>query len=86
MCISPNGFVFPRNNGNTIFREKSGNLILPDRIRLTTTHVIAMFSNTPTLFLSHNKKLYKFLKELIEKKSSQFSSLKCKYNKKNINN
>ena len=49
MEVSPNGYVFPKNNGNAIFREKSGYLIIPDRIRFNTTHVIAMLSDIPTL-------------------------------------
>ncbi|ADB57634.1 N-6 DNA methylase [Archaeoglobus profundus] len=50
MVISPNAYVKPKTQrARTIFREKAGRLLLPDRIRVNTAHVISMLSDTPVL-------------------------------------
>lgn len=49
MKILPNDYVLPNNRGSSLFEEKKGRLLLPDRIRLTTAHTISMISENPTL-------------------------------------
>jgi len=42
MEIKPNAYVLPRNKGRSLFQEKAGRLLVPDRIRVDTAHVISM--------------------------------------------
>lgn len=50
MVISPNAYVRPKSQrARMVFREKAGRLLLPDRIRVNTAHVISMLSDTPVL-------------------------------------
>jgi hypothetical protein len=50
MSTRPNAFILPIiERGKDIFREKAGQFLVPDRIRIDTTHVTAMFSEQPTL-------------------------------------
>lgn len=45
-----NSFAIPNNeNARELFENKSGFLLVPDRVRLGTAHVISMFSPTKTL-------------------------------------
>lgn len=44
MKIIPNSWAIPDDSGNRLFREKAGKLLIPDRIRINTAHVISMFS------------------------------------------
>lgn len=49
MDIIPNAYAKPKNIGEKLFREKAGRLLLPDRIRIDTAHVIAMLSSDKIL-------------------------------------
>lgn len=50
MFISPNANALPQNLGaEALFRDKAGQLLVPDRIRVTTAHVVSMMSDKPTL-------------------------------------
>ena len=49
MFISPDSYVLPINRGKEIFDEKKGKLIIPDRIRFNTAHIVAMLSKKATL-------------------------------------
>jgi hypothetical protein len=50
MATTPNAYILPIiERGKAIFKEKAGNLLIPDRIWLETAHVTAMFSNEPVL-------------------------------------
>jgi len=46
MGTSPNYYVLPIiNSGSDIFDRIGGNLLVPDRIRINTTHIISMLSD-----------------------------------------
>ena len=49
MTTQPNSYALPKKEGKKIFRERAGNLLLPDRIWVDTAHVISMISEKPTL-------------------------------------
>jgi len=50
MAVYPNAYVFPKNaKGKNLFEEKAGRLLVPDRIRVSTAHIILMMSDKPTL-------------------------------------
>jgi len=50
MSVCPNAYVLPKNaRGKTLFQENAGHLLVPDRIRITTAHVVSMMSDEPTL-------------------------------------
>ena len=49
MGISPNAFVLPNNDGERLFQEKAGRLLIPDRIWIDTAHIISMLSNDRVL-------------------------------------
>jgi len=50
MVTSPNAFVIPIiDRGKRTYEENAGYFLLPNRIRIDTTHVISMLSNEPTI-------------------------------------
>jgi hypothetical protein len=50
MATSPNAFALPLNQqGRAMFADKSGILMVPDRIWIPTAHVIALISDTKTI-------------------------------------
>jgi len=49
MEICPNAHVLPQNDGDRLYREKAGRLLVPDRIRIDTAHVISMVSTEKVL-------------------------------------
>lgn len=50
MATTPNAHILPLiERGKSIFKEKAGQLIVPDRIRIDTAHVTAMLSAEPVL-------------------------------------
>lgn len=49
MVISPSDYALPTTKGESLYREKAGTLLLPDRIRLTTAHILSMISDEPIL-------------------------------------
>ncbi len=50
MLIHPNSYALPiGRKGETLFKEKSGRLILPSAIRINTSHVTSMLSSKPTI-------------------------------------
>ncbi len=50
MLVSPNARIVPRSaRGDELFRTFSSNLLVPDRVRLDTAHVIALYSTEPVL-------------------------------------
>ena len=50
MKTAPNAYVLPIiERGKSLFKETAGNLIVPDRIRVDTAHVISMLSDEPII-------------------------------------
>jgi len=50
MKITPNAYALPTGRrGEELFKQKAGKLLVPDRIRVTTAHVISMISEEPVL-------------------------------------
>ena len=49
MSITPNQYALPTKRGKSIFQQKAGHLLVPDRIRWDTTHVISLLSKEKTL-------------------------------------
>lgn len=50
MTISPNSYALPRiDAANTIYKDKAGMLLLPNRIRIDTAHVISLLSTDPII-------------------------------------
>ncbi len=50
MTTSPNAYVLPRTeSAKSIFREKTGILLLPNRIRVNTAHTVSLLSTEPIL-------------------------------------
>ena len=49
MGISPNAYVLPDEKGKNLFKEKAGTLLVPDRIRINTAHIISMISEEAIL-------------------------------------
>lgn len=50
MTTSPNAFVLPRVEGaKRIYNEKSGRLLLPNRVWIETAHVISLLSTEPII-------------------------------------
>jgi hypothetical protein len=50
MTISPNSYALPRiDAAKTIYKEKAGMLLLPNRIRIDTAHVISLLSTDPII-------------------------------------
>ncbi len=50
MSVIPNAYVIATNkNSDSIFLSKSGILLLPDRIRITTAHAIGMYCSDRVL-------------------------------------
>jgi len=50
ISTSPNAYALPIiDAGKSIFEEKAGQLLVPDRIRVNTAHVVSLFSNMPVI-------------------------------------
>ncbi|MEM0304649.1 MAG: hypothetical protein QW685_06355 [Saccharolobus sp.] len=50
ILTQPNAYAKPKTNkAKEIFQKYSGKILVPDRIPITTTHTIALYSTTPTL-------------------------------------
>lgn len=50
MAICSNAYALPKNGkGNTLFQQKAGRLLVPNRIWMETAHVLSMLSDEPTL-------------------------------------
>ncbi|MCL0029632.1 N-6 DNA methylase [Dehalococcoidia bacterium] len=50
MSIYPNAHVLAKDaKGKALFQDHAGRLLVPDRIRITTAHVVSMMSDEPTL-------------------------------------
>jgi len=50
MATSPNAYALPIiESGKSIFEEKAGRLLVPNRIRVNTAHVISLFANKPVI-------------------------------------
>ncbi len=50
MTTTPNAFVLPRiESAKNIYKEKSGRLLLPNRIRIDTAHVTSLLSTEPII-------------------------------------
>jgi hypothetical protein len=50
MLVRPNAYAYPKTNrAGSIFRSYSGRVLVPDRIRWDTAHVIALYSREPLL-------------------------------------
>ncbi|MHA1285489.1 MAG: N-6 DNA methylase [Promethearchaeota archaeon] len=45
----PNFYAIPNKKGKIIFDEKAGHLLVPERIRLNTAHVMSLYSEIRTL-------------------------------------
>jgi hypothetical protein len=50
MATSPNAHALPIiEAGKSIFEDKAGRLLVPNRIRVDTAHVLSLFSDVPTI-------------------------------------
>jgi len=50
IATSPNAYALPIiDAGKSIFEEKAGRLLLPNRIRVNTAHVISLFADKPII-------------------------------------
>ena len=50
MATSPNAYALPMiEAGKGIFEEKAGRLLVPNRIRVNTAHVISLFADRPVI-------------------------------------
>jgi hypothetical protein len=50
MIVKPNAYAQPKESrASEIYRNLSGSVLLPDRVRWNTTHVSALYSETPVL-------------------------------------
>ncbi|HDM92377.1 MAG TPA: hypothetical protein ENG69_03170 [Candidatus Korarchaeota archaeon] len=49
MAVRPNAGIVPRNRGGELFASFSSRLLVPDRIRVNTAHVISTYSREPVL-------------------------------------
>jgi len=50
MATSPNAYALPIiDAGKSIFKEKAGRLLVPNRIRVNTAHVISLFADKPII-------------------------------------
>lgn len=50
MTTSPNAYVLPKiESGKSIYKGKAGNLLLPNRIRIDTAHIISLLSTEPII-------------------------------------
>jgi len=50
MTTTPNAFALPRiESAKNIYKEKAGQLLLPNRIRVDTAHTISLLSNEPII-------------------------------------
>lgn len=49
MLAEPNAMLETCGQGEVLFRSRAGRVLLPDRIRWDTAHVVAMYSQTPLL-------------------------------------
>jgi len=50
MATSPNAYALPIiDAGKSIFEEKASRLLVPDRIRVNTAHVVSLFSDAPVI-------------------------------------
>ena len=49
MSTISDAYAIPNERGHILFRDKASMLIVPDRIRFNTAHIISMMLNTPVL-------------------------------------
>ena len=49
MAVEPNSGIVPRRRGGELFASFSSRLLVPDRIRVNTAHVISTYSREPVL-------------------------------------
>ena len=50
MATLPNAYALPlKEGGKAIFKDKSGRLLVPDRIRVDTAHVVSLFCDVPII-------------------------------------
>ena len=50
MAVSANAYLLPtRDNGRELVKMKAGRLLVPDRIRMDTAHVVSMMCDEPVL-------------------------------------
>jgi hypothetical protein len=50
IATSPNAYALPIiDAGKSIFKEKASRLLVPDRIRVNTAHVVSLFSDVPVI-------------------------------------
>jgi len=50
LSIDPNAYILPKDaKGRRLFQEFSSSLLIPDRIRFNTTHVISLYASVPVM-------------------------------------